>query len=65
MKQTIEELTGLKVLDHSEAPLPKREDVPVRQLSMPDGKFFWKDFFIKRNKKQWILLMKFLKMRKI
>lgn len=50
MKQTIEELTGLKALDHSEAPLPKKEDVPVRQLPMPDGKLFWMDFFIKRNK---------------
>lgn len=50
MKQTIEELTGLKALDHTEAPLPKSEDVPVRQLPMPDGKLFWIDFFIKRNK---------------
>ena len=40
MKQTIEELTGLKAYDHSEAPFPKSEDVPVRQLSMTDGKFF-------------------------
>ena len=50
MKQTIEELTGCKVLDHTEAPLPKSEDVPVRQLPTSDVKFFWMDFFIKRNK---------------
>ena len=49
MKQTIKELTGLKVLDYSEALLPKSEDVPVRQLPMPDGKFFWMDFFIKKE----------------
>ena len=49
MKQTIEELTGCKVLDHSEAPLPKSEDVPVRQLPMPEGKLFWIDFFIKKG----------------
>lgn len=52
MIQTIEELIGLniKALDHTEAPLPKDEDVPVRQLPTPDVKFFWMDFFIKRNK---------------
>ena len=44
MKQTIEELTGLKVFDHIEAPLSKSEDVPVRQLPMPEGKLFWIDF---------------------
>lgn len=49
MIQTIEELTGCKVPDHSEAPLHKREDVPVRQLPMPDGKLFWIDFFIKKK----------------
>ena len=40
MKETIEVLTGLTVLDHTQAPLRKSEDVPVRQLSMTDGKFF-------------------------
>lgn len=52
MKQTIEELTGLniKALDDIEVLFHKREDVPVRQLPMPDGKLCWIDFFIKRNK---------------